>query len=164
VLFRAAVRAAVAAGATLMAHIEGGADPLMLADFLADCGLTAERTVYCHMDRAVPDLAVHEAVCARGIALEYDTIARPKVHDDAREIAIIRRMLDADFGDLLLAGLDVTRARLAGYGGAPGLAYILDSFLPALRAAGVPESQATRIFVENPARVWKRGKGVSNHV
>ena len=66
-------------------------------------------------------------------------------------------MLEAGFGDLLLAGLDVTGARLAGYGGAPGLAYILRSFLPALRAAGVPESRVQRIFVENPARVWKRG-------
>jgi len=164
VLFRAAARAAIAAGAPLMAHIEGGADPLMLADFLADLALPAERTVFCHMDRAVPDLAVHEAVCARGIALEYDTVARPKVHDDAREIAVIRRMLDTGFGDLLLAGLDVTRARLAGYGGTPGLDYILRVFLPALRAAGVSESQALRIFVENPARVWKKGKGVKTHV
>ena len=157
VLFRAAARAAVAAGATLMAHIERGADPLMLADFLAGCGLPAERTVFCHMDRAVPDLAVHEAVCARGIALEYDTIARPKYHGDAREIAIVRHMLDAGFGDCLLAGLDVTRQRLTGYGGTPGLGYILHTFLPALCACGVVESQALRIFVQNPARVWKRG-------
>ncbi|MCL2544961.1 MAG: hypothetical protein FWE77_03485 [Clostridia bacterium] len=158
VLFRAAARAAVAAGAPLMAHIERGADPLALAGFLAGCGLPAERAVFCHMDRAVPDLEVHEAVCARGVALEYDTIARPKYHGDAREIAIIRHMVDAGFGGSLLAGLDVTRQRLAGYGGAPGLDYILRTFLPALCAGGVGESQALQIFVQNPARVWKRGK------
>ena len=154
-LFRAAAGAAVAAGAPLMAHIEAGADPLLLADFLMSCELPPERVVFCHMDRAVPDLLIHEAVCARGIALEYDTIARPRHHGDEREIDIIRHMLDAGFGHLLLAGLDVTRLRLAGYGGSPGLDYILRVFLPALCAAGVAESQALKIFVDNPARVWK---------
>jgi phosphotriesterase-related protein len=157
-LFRAAAQAAVATGAPLMAHIEGGADPLMLADFLADQGLPPERTVFCHMDRATADLAVHEAICARGIALEYDTIGRPKYHDDAREIDIIHHLLAAGFGDRLLAGLDVTRPRLTGYGGSPGLAYILDTFVPALRVAGLPEAQTARIFVENPARVWRIAK------
>jgi phosphotriesterase-related protein len=155
-LFRAATQAAILTGAPLMAHIERGADPLMLAEFLTERGLPPERAVFCHMDRSVADLDVHEAVCARGIALEYDTIARPSYHDNAREIAIIRHMLDAGYGNLLLAGLDVTRARLTGYGGSPGLDYILRVFLSALCAAGVTESQALEIFVENPARVWKR--------
>jgi phosphotriesterase-related protein len=155
-LFRAAARAAAAAGAPLMAHIESGSDPLMLADFLMSCGMPPERVVFCHMDRAIPDLAIHEAICARGIALEYDTIARPNCHSDAREIAIIRHMLDAGFGGLLLAGLDVTRRRLAGYGGTTGLDYILRAFLPALRDAGVAENRALQIFTGNPARVWKR--------
>ena len=155
-LFRAAVRAAVASGAPLMTHIESGSDPVMLADFLAGCGLPPERAVFCHMDRTVAGLAVHKAVCARGIALEYDAIARPKYHSEAQEIAIIREMLDAGYGGRLLAGLDVTRARLAGYGGNPGLAYILDAFVPALRNAGIPEKAISRIFVENPARIWER--------
>jgi len=158
-LFRAAARAAAASGAPLMAHIEAGADPVMLADFLAGCGLPPERVVFCHMDRAVADLEVHKAVCARGVALEYDTIARPKYHSEAREIDIFRSMLDAGFGDRLLAGLDVTRRRLTGYGGSPGLTYILETFAPMLRDAGISEEAISRIFVENPARVWRRQGG-----
>ncbi|MCL1795712.1 MAG: hypothetical protein FWG37_02350 [Clostridia bacterium] len=154
-LFQAAARASINAGVPLMAHIESGSDPEMLADFLTECGLSPECIVFCHMDRTITDLEVHKAVCARGVALEYDAIARPNHHSETREIAIIREMLDAGYGDRLLAGLDVTRARLTGYGGSPGLAYILNSFVPALRNAGVPETAIARIFNENPARVWQ---------
>ncbi|MDR3050192.1 MAG: phosphotriesterase [Oscillospiraceae bacterium] len=155
VRFAAAAGAAIAAGAPLMVHIEPRTDPLALADFLAGQGLDLTRAVFCHMDRATPDLVVHRALCERGITLEYDTIARPKYHDDAREAEIFRHMLRAGYGNRLLAGLDVTRLRLTGYGGTPGLAGLLQNFVPLLRDAGVTEAQITQIFVENPARIFQ---------
>ncbi len=52
-LFEAAAAAAVETGRALMAHIEPGADPVALADFLESSGLDLNRVVFCHMDRAV---------------------------------------------------------------------------------------------------------------
>jgi phosphotriesterase-related protein len=155
-LFSAAAAAARETGAPLMAHIEAGADPIGLADYLCGEGVDLKRVIFCHMDRATPDLSVHAEMCRRGITLEYDTIAREKYHSNARETEITLHMLAQGSENQLLMGLDVTRARLRCYGGAPGLDYSLREFLPALKRAGVTETTLEKIFVTNPARVFAR--------
>jgi phosphotriesterase-related protein len=153
-MFAAAVSAAKRTGRALMVHIEQGADPIALADYLAASGPGLPRVVFCHMDRAVPDLAVHREICSRGIYLEYDTIGRPKYHDDEREADIALEMLAAGFEDRLLMGLDTTRERLASYGGRPGLTHIIRSFIPLLRRRGVAEGPIRKIFLDNPANFF----------
>lgn len=153
-LFAAAARAAADTGRPLMVHIERGSDPIELADFLASAGVSPERTVFCHMDRAIDDINAHYAVCSRGIYLEYDTICRPKYHDDGREAEIIRLILDAGFEDRLTMGLDATRARLKSYGGTPGLAYIIETFIPLLKKRGVTDAQIRKAFIDNPSAAF----------
>lgn len=153
-LFLAAATAAKSAGRPLMAHIEAGANPLELADFLEKEGLSPGRIIFCHTDRAVPDPGVHRELCRRGIYLEYDTICRPKYHNDMREVEIINGMLEAGFGERLLLGLDTTRPRLYSYGGIPGLSYIIKEFIPFMRKNGAAETDAFRFMVENPALVF----------
>jgi phosphotriesterase-related protein len=153
-LFSAAARAAADTGRALMVHIERGSDPTALADLLAEAGVSPERTVFCHMDRAVDDINVHYAVCSRGIYLEYDTICRPKYHDDEREAEITGLILGAGFEDRLTMGLDVTRARLGSYGGIPGLAYIIETFIPFLKKRGVTDAQIRKIFYDNPSELF----------
>jgi phosphotriesterase-related protein len=104
----------------------------------------------------VADTAVHRELCARRITLEYDTVCRPKYHDDEREAAIITEMLEAGYEKQILMSLDTTRVRLRSYGGSPGLSYILDEFIPLLRRRGVSETQIESFFRENPARIFAR--------
>jgi len=153
-LFSAAATAAADTGAPLMIHVDIGSDPLMMFDFLERRGVKPERMIFCHMDRATPDLAHHAELAQRGAYLEYDTIARFKYHDDMREIEIWRHMLSAGLAGQILASLDVTRERLACYGGVTGLDYILRTFLPQALQSGVTPEQAEQVFVVNPARVF----------
>ncbi len=149
-LFRAAARAQTATGAPLMVHTEFGSDPGALADFLEGQGVDLTRVIFCHMDRTVAEPERHAALCRRGIAMEYDTVARGKYHGDGREVELVRLLLDGGLEDRLLMSLDVTRARLRRYGGEVGLCYILETFLPLLRACGVSGAQINRIFYQNP--------------
>lgn len=155
ILFAAAARAARATGAPLMVHVERGSDPDVLADFLEARDVPLHRVILCHMDRAVDDLPAHLRLLKRGVWLEYDTIGRPKYHDDGREIEIIAAMTRAGYGEQLLAGLDVTRARYLAYGGQVGLHYLLKHFLPRL-AAAIGEQAAKSIFTENAIRAFSR--------
>jgi phosphotriesterase-related protein len=155
-LFAAAAEAAQVCGCALMVHIEKGSDPVGLSDYLFKKGLAPERLIFCHLDRAVADIALHREICGRGITLEYDTIGRPKYHDDEREAVIITEMLEAGYEKKLLMSLDTTRARLRSYGGSPGLSYILDRFIPLLRRRGISEARIGAFFTENPARVFAR--------
>jgi phosphotriesterase-related protein len=157
-LFEAVSEAAKITGCALMVHIEKGSDPIVLADFLQARGVRPERVIFCHMDRSISDLSVHKELCARGIVMEYDTIARPKYHDDDREARIILEMVEAGWESRLLLSLDVTRARLKSYGGVPGLTYILESFIPLLHRYEISETQVRRFFVDNPAEVFAFGE------
>jgi len=153
-LFSAAANAANETGRTLMVHIEAGSDPVALAEFFRKEKVEPTRLIFCHMDRTVLDLALHEEICARQIALEYDTIARPKYHSDERETEILLHMLEAGWENQILMGLDTTRERLKSYGGNIGLDYILKTYLPALQAAGIPQKTINQIFINNPARIF----------
>ena len=155
-LFLAAAAAARKTGRALMAHIERGSGPLTLAGFLEEQGLS--RVIFCHTDRAVSDPGVRRELCRRGIFLEYDTIGRPKYHNDRKELDIVTELLEAGYEDRLLMGLDTTRDRLKSYGGIPGLSYIIEEFIPLMRNRGIGEAQIRKIFVENPAKVFNGGQ------
>ena len=93
---------------------------------------------------------MEEHLTAAGRCLsEYDTIARPKYHDDAKEVEIILYMLDKGFGHKILLGLDTTKDRLFSYGGNVGLDYILKTFIPLLLDMGVDNGKIYEMTVLN---------------
>jgi len=155
-LFTAAAQAAKAAGCAVMVHIEKDSNPKELAAFFSKQGLPADRLIFCHLDRAIADINIHKEICGQGIYLEYDTIARPKYHDDEKEISIILEMVKSGYEKQLLLSLDTTRSRLRSYGGEPGLAHILEEFIPLLLKHGLTEEHIRSFFIENPARVFAR--------
>ncbi len=153
-LFDAAVDAAIRTGAPLMVHIERGAAPLKLMSYLDRRQLPLNRVIFCHMDRAEDDLAVHKEVCRHGIYLEYDTIGRFKYHSDEREAEIFAEMFAAGYEDRILFSLDTTRERLKSY--TPegiGLTYILDTFVPLLKSKGITEAQLKKISCTNCRKI-----------
>lgn len=153
-LFRAAARAQKETGAPLMVHIEKGSSPEMLASFLQKQGVRLEKVYFCHMDRACEKEDSFRNILACGISLEFDTIGRFKYHSDEKELELMRLVLDSGGEDQLLFSLDTTRDRLRAYRPeGVGLAYILETFLPAMRKAGITESQIRKISVENPAGI-----------
>ena len=153
-LFSAATQAQKTTGAPLMVHTEAGSNVTELADFLEKSDVDLHRVIFCHMDRTVPDLSVHIALCQRGITMEYDTVAREKYHDDTREIEIVRALLDAGFQSQLLMSLDVTRARLIHYGGQAGLCYILNTFWDFCICHGISNAILQSIFYDNPSECF----------
>jgi phosphotriesterase-related protein len=155
-LFISAMEAAKIADCALMVHIERDSDPRQLANFIFKQGLSQDRVIFCHLDRAITDIRVHKEICELGIYLEYDTIGRPKYHDDEKEATIILELLEAGYENQILMSLDTTRARLASYGGVPGLVYILDEFIPLLLRKGITVTQIRSFFIENPALVFAR--------
>lgn len=153
VLHLAAASAALKTGAHLICHVEQGADPFDIIGFYGEHGVSPESLILCHCDRAVPDSAVLLSVLRHGVYLEFDTVARPKYHNDGYEIKLIQTVCDAGFSDRLLLGLDTTRQRLRSYGdpSAPGLDYIITRFIPQLIGSGIPAGTVDMFMKHNPA-------------
>ena len=153
-LFRAAAASQRKTGAPLMIHVENGTDPRPLFDLLKSEGVPENRMIFCHMDRACAKLSWHKSFAQAGCFLEYDTIGRPKYHSDKRECEIISEMIRSGFADRLLLSLDTTRSRLGAYGGDIDLCYMIRTFLPLLREAGVKEKDIRKLTVDNPAAAF----------
>ena len=154
VLLRASARAAADMEVPLMLHTEHGAGAVESIALCASLGLPPQRMVVCHVDRQAADFSPHEDIARTGVYLDYDTIARFKYHSDEEEIALILHMLALGYGAQLLLALDTTAGRLSSYGGSTGLGYMLETFLPMLREAGVSQTELERMTVGNCRRLF----------
>lgn len=153
-LLNAAGIAAQKTGSALMLHSEKTEDGMLAIEILQKIGFSPERMIICHADRQL-DLKRHTEIAQAGVFLEYDTIRRPRYHDDKDEIYLIRQMIEKGFLDQLLLSLDTTAGRFRSYGGFIGLDYLLTEFIPALLENGLTAEQCVKMTCVNPANALK---------
>lgn len=153
-ILAAGVQGACKADTAMMVHIEFNSDPEALLDYLMEQGGEPRRMIFCHMDRAIPDLEVHKRILKQGVYLEYDTIGRFKYHSDERELEIFREMADGGYLSQLLFSLDTTKERMKAYNPeGVGLDYILREFIPSMEEVGFTREDIRTIAEENCRRV-----------
>jgi len=73
---------------------------------------------------------------------------------DAKRVEIIKAAQDAGFTDQIVMSMDITRKSHLKANGGIGYAYLLDSFIPELKAGGVTEEFINKMLVENPQRIF----------
>ena len=151
----AAAKAAADCGRALMLHTEAGQNAEGAVALCEKAGLAPERILLCHADRNAADLAMHLRLAKLGVYLEYDTIARPKYHDEADELRLLKCLLEAGYEERILLSLDTTRARLRAYGGVIGLNHLLTRYLPWLQEQGIDQNTIHTITHANPARALR---------
>ena len=150
--FRAAARAQVATGCPILTHTEAGTAALEQIEILAENGADPSHVVLSHLDRH-PDPAYHREALRRGVRLEYDSAFRWKGEENPTLDLILE--LAPEFPDSLMLGMDAARpAYWRSYGGEPGLAFLVETFAPRLRAAGLEDDLLHRILSANPAHAY----------
>lgn len=153
-VFRAAARAQRRTGVTIWTHTTNGGDlALDQVELLTSEGVPVERIVVSHVGDRIGFDRLH-TLAATGVGLSIDNIGYTDggYPPDAVRVRNVLRLLEAGHGDqVLLSGDTCTRSMLRAYGG-PGYGRVLDSFVPALRAAGVDDPVVQRMLVDTPAR------------
>jgi phosphotriesterase-related protein len=153
-VLRAAARASKATGAVIGSHTVRGRvvrDQLAILDAV---GAPLNRFIWIHT-QAEPDLTLHLEMARRGVWLEYDGIGSA---DDAFYINLITRPLDAGFSDQIMLSHDRGWYDPAlPNGGTPKpYTYLIEQFLPQLRAAGVDDATIQQLTCDNPFRAFAR--------
>ena len=144
-------------GAAILVHTEIGTCGREVVDLLVREGVRPERVILAHLDRN-PDLELHVELAQRGVTLEYDTPGRIKYRPDSQLLDLIEAMVAAGHSDRLLLGLDLgQRDYFRAYGGGPGLAYLMDTFVPRLTKR-VGSAVCATILVDNAARIFAMSK------
>jgi predicted metal-dependent phosphotriesterase family hydrolase len=149
---RAVARAQLETGAPVWLHTEVGTMGMEMLDILEEEGVDLSKVAVGHSDRNA-DPYYHLQLAARGAYVQFDGPGKVKYYPDSTRVALIKNLLEHDYGSQLLISGDMGRqSYLHAYGGGPGFRYILTKFVPRLRDEGIDQKHIDRIFVENPAR------------
>ena len=150
-VLRAAARAQVATGLALTTHTT----LYMALEFLEifqEEGVKPDRVILGHLD-AVLELPELERVAATGAYLQFDLIGIEWINSDRRRAKLLAELVRQGHQDRLLLSQDMpARPRLRTNGG-HGYPYLIDTFLPMLRAEGIGEMAIHAMTLANPARV-----------
>jgi len=155
-ILRAAAQAGAQTGAIIGSHTIRGRVVMDQLDILEEAGYTAERFLWIHTQNE-PDFELHLHALRRGAWIEYDSIGSDRF-TDAWYIERIQRVLEAGFGHRLMLSHD------RGWydpskpgGGTPRpFTYLVDEFLPKLRAAGVDDETIRQLTHVNPFQAFAR--------
>lgn len=164
-VLRAAIAAQRATGAPLMVH--PGRHPRMpmeLAEFVQKEGGDVRRTIMCHIDRTIVDVAAVRDLAQTGIWLEYDLFGMECAYypynpsfdmpNDGGRMAHVLALMEAGHTDRLLLSHDIAyKTSLVAYGGY-GYHHLLVNVVPRLRAKGVDDAGIERLLVANPRRAF----------
>jgi phosphotriesterase-related protein len=155
-ILRAAARAGVMTNAIIGSHTIRGRVVRDQLAIIEQAGYTAGRFIWIHA-QAEADFDLNLEMARRGAWIEYDWIGLPDAFDDDFYIDRIRRLFDAGLGDRLLISQDrgwYTPAE-PDYVPKP-FTYLIDTFLPRLRAAGFDDTAIRQLTHSNPFRAFAR--------
>jgi phosphotriesterase-related protein len=155
-VFRACARAARRTGMAVTTHaVMSPVGRAQLAILLEE-GIDPARVVIGHAD-SYPDLAHLLAIVGTGASVEFDFLGMSFTPQErlgeGRIVDLLRELLARGHGERILLSQDVCHnSQLRHYGG-NGYTYLLDTFLPRLREAGVSDAEIDTITVANPRRL-----------
>jgi len=152
--FAAAARAQQETGCPILTHTQADRDALEQVSQLVAHGAALRHVVLSHCDKNT-DVAYHRELLQSGVGLEYDQHFRQlRRGERCATIDLIIELIDA-FPEQLLVGMDMARQKYwKGYGGEPGLAWMMTELLPSLRRAGLSDRQIEQLSVTNPAQAF----------
>jgi phosphotriesterase-related protein len=152
-VFAAAAEAHRRTGVPILTHCEGGTGALEQIRLLADGGVDLSHVVVSHVDKVV-ERSYHREIMSTGAIAEYDQSFRWADRPNGT-LQLIRWMAEDGLADRIVLGMDAARRHYyLVYGGAPGLTWLLGSFIPAMAAAGIDSAVRHALFVDNPARAY----------
>jgi predicted metal-dependent phosphotriesterase family hydrolase len=139
-------------GAPILTHTERGRHGLSQVEHLASLGIDPSVVLVSHVDRNL-DKKEHRDLAQTGAFLVFDGLSRTKYHSISEVIELIELVVSHGGEDRVLLGMDLAlRSHRVSTGGKPGLAFVLERFLPELRAAGFSDEHVRKFGWVNPAK------------
>jgi len=151
-VFRAVAKAHLRTSLPIFTHTAQGKSALEQLEIFESLGVKPQHVVIGHMGGLIdPEAKTHIAIAKRGAFVGFDRLGgRPE--SDARQVTMIKAMIDAGYADEVLLASDFATETALKANGGPGYAKTITVFVPLLRKAGVSEQIVHRITVDNPRR------------
>jgi phosphotriesterase-related protein len=154
-LVEAAGRCHLSTGLSIAVHTGDGTAATEIIASLKRQGVSPRAYVWVHAQNE-SSRERHVRAAEAGAFVEFDGISERGL---AGSVQAVCELLERGHGSQVLVSQDAGWYHVgeAGGGNYRGYAYLFDSFLPALRAAGVSEAQIQALLVDNPRRAFQLG-------
>lgn len=148
-VFEAAVLAHKKTGKPITTHTTLGTYGHEQIEFFKERGVDLSRVVIGHVDLSGnADYVLH--MLKEGVYVEFDTVGKDNYMPDQTRLEMLLKIQEAGFTDKVFLSLDITRKSNMAYQGGIGYHYLMDTFVPMLRAGGIEESFIEKMLVHNP--------------
>lgn len=155
-IFRCVVAAHKLTGAPILTHTTDGKLALEQVELFLKLGADLNHIVLSHVDRN-KDLSYHKTLMQSGVSVEYDSHFRWKNEDDNWTYFLLEKLLPYYAGQITI-GMDMARNTYwQSYDGAPGITYLLTTFMQQLHARGL-SSFVDQIFFTTPQKLFTFNK------
>src|SRR3954471_7690252 len=152
-IFRAAAATHSRTGVPIHTHCEGGTGALEQVRVLTGAGVRPDRISLSHVDKVV-DRGYQREMLAAGVFVVYDQAFRWGDRPNGTLQLLQWALADGSIGQVML-GMDAARqGYYTAFGGAPGLAYLVQEFSDAMDGRGLDAAIRHALFVDNPARAF----------
>lgn len=154
-VLEAAALAGIATNAVIGSHTIKGSTVRTQLDLLEKAGYRADRFIWIHA-QAEPDFNLHIEMAKRGAWISYDNIG--SAESDEVCLNCLLKMVNLGFAGQLLISHDrgwYDPAKPHG-GVAEPFTYIVETFLPKLRTAGLEETVVRKLMKDNPFHAFAR--------
>ena len=151
-VFDAAILAAEETKAPIYTHTTLGTCGLEQALYLRRSSLDLSRVVIGHMDLS-GDLDYIRRVLATGVTIGFDTVGKKAYLPDETRVEFLKALeAEGMLGQVVLS-MDLTRKSHLAYKGGIGYSYLIETFLPMHKEAGIAEESIQKMLVDNPKRI-----------
>ncbi|MCD7034572.1 TatD family hydrolase [Metabacillus sp. GX 13764] len=152
-LFYGAIAAAKETGLPLSTHTTLGTHALQQVNLFSKENLPLEQVIIGHQDLNERDEIVLE-VLKSGAFVALDTVGKENYRSDQDRLTSLLKFLENGYENQILLSTDLTRKSHLKQNGGQGYDYVLRSFIPKLKDAGVTEETVEKLLVKNPKRAF----------
>jgi len=117
-------------------------------------GVDLSRVVLSHIDLS-GDVEYMKRLLDKGVNIAFDTVGKNNYQPDEQRASWLVALCEAGYARQIVMSMDITRKSHFKENGGLGYAYLLDTFVPMLRRAGIRDVALHQLLCETPARIYK---------
>jgi len=151
-VFHAAIEAQRRTHIPLITHTSLGTLAMEQVAMFKENDIDLDKIIISHVDLS-GDVEYILGIIREGVNVAFDTIGKINYQKDELRVEMLKRICDEGLSHKVLLSMDITRKSNMRYKGGIGYAYLLDTFLPNLRKAGVMEEDIRNMTELNIMRI-----------
>ncbi len=151
-VFHAAIEAQKRTHIPLITHTSLGTLAKEQVAMFKEKDIDLDKIIISHVDLS-GDVEYILGIIREGVNVAFDTIGKINYQKDELRVDMLKRICDEGLSHKVLLSMDITRKSNMRYKGGIGYAYLLDTFLPDLRKAGVSEEDIRNMTELNIMRI-----------